>query len=151
MFLSDKRSKPAPWGFDRGFVDPKWVWFWNSNPVVLPLWEGGGKDTATFQSIGPNRHSYTMNAATWSQTPLGMANNFSSDGEEIEFSPLLSIASWTNMSGFFLVDVDSYFGPNAGFFRTANGGGGTFFITAGGAGLWLRMGGTNTFQASFTL
>jgi len=145
--VSNNSRKPARWGFDKGLADPKWDWFWRSNPTVFPFWEGAGSSKAVVEP-----RLATPSASPWIASAAGLAIDMNDDGDKIVLDPVFDFSAWDKFSCFIAIDVDSYEGGNPAFWRTAAGAtGNTFFITNGGGGLWVRWGGTDTAKTTTTL
>lgn len=149
--MSALLKKPRKWAFEPGIVAPEWAWFWDSLLFALPLWEGAGKA----RDYSGNGHHATLTGMPWVATPIGLGADNNSDGDELGFDDkqvALDISATAKHSFFCVIDVDSYNGTNAGFFRagsTSNDA--TFFITNAGAGLWLRFQTVDVFKDSYTL
>ncbi len=76
----EKNKKPERWSFDKGFVDPKWDWFWRDLAFFVPIWELG---SAALYDLVTRKRGTIQSATTWKATDRGTALNFidnASDG-----------------------------------------------------------------------
>ena len=75
--ILDHRSKPAFWPVDRGFVDPKWDFWWQHITRCGLFWEGGGEviDSVTGNPWSEHVGISAGNHKRWTWSPLGLAQD----------------------------------------------------------------------------
>ncbi len=88
----DRSSKPDPWGFESGFIDPKWDTFWNQqSPIILPLWEGAGEP----RNLGSARHPIVGGDFGWTDALPRVAYDLNGSPDYLDFGDITLGANWT--------------------------------------------------------